>query len=344
MTSADRSGLDVVFVIDPIHTLLPGHDTSVALMEAAQLRGHRVLVTTAQELGFREGVAVARCAPVALRPAVLHDQRWVTDVEWYTLGEAVEYPLSDAAAIFMRTDPPVDAAYLRATYLLDLVDRARTLVVNSPAGLRDANEKLFGLRQADLMPPTLVTSDRAQIADVVRLWGRAVLKPTDAMAGRGILMLCPDDPNLASILDTATERGAVQVVVQQWVATADSGDRRLIVLDGEPLGVIRRVAEGDDFRCNMAAGAGVRADVITVADRRLCEKLAPHLRALGLYLVGLDIIGGWLTEVNVTSPTGVREIDALSGSHLAHDVIAWAERSCPQGVRYSQQPTREHGR
>lgn len=330
-TSAGPPDLDLVFVIDPIDSLQPGHDTSVALMEAAQLRGHRVLITTAEELSFVTGVAMARCTPVTLRPAVLHDRRWVTDARWYDLGEPFDYALSAAAVVFLRTDPPVDANYLRATYLLDLVDRTRTLVVNSPAGLRDANEKLFGLREPDLMPPTLVTADRAQIREAVHRWGRAVLKPTDAMAGRGILMLCPDDANLPSILDSATERGTVHVVVQQWVATADSGDRRVIVLDGEPLGVIRRVAEGEDFRCNMAAGAGVRADLVTLADQLLCERLAPHLRALGLYFVGLDIIGDWLTEVNVTSPTGVREIDALSGTQLAHDVIAWAERACPQG-------------
>jgi glutathione synthase len=339
--TTSAGGFDVVFVVDPMNTLLPGHDTSVALMEAAQLRGHRVLVTTAADLSFRDGAARARCTPVTVRPAVLHDRRWVTDVEWYTEGAAFDYPLTDAAIVFMRTDPPVDGAYLRATYLLDLVDRARTLVVNSPAGLRDANEKLFGLRQADLMPPTLVTADRDQIRDAVRRWGRGVLKPTDAMAGRGILMLSVDDPNLCSILDSATERGTLQVVVQQWVATPDSGDRRLIVLNGEPLGVVRRVADGDDFRCNMAAGAAVRADSVTVADRLLCERLAPHLRALGLYLVGLDIIGDWLTEVNVTSPTGVREIDALSGTHLAHDIVAWAEQACPRYVTADVTPAQQ---
>lgn len=331
--------LDFVFVIDAIETLLPGHDTSVALMEAAQLRGNRVLITTASQLAVHAGVAMASCTPVTLRPAVLHEGRWVTDAEWFSLETPQDYPLSRAAVLFMRTDPPVDAAYLRATYLLDLIDPTRTLLVNSPSGVREANEKLFGLRLAELMPTTVVTADRSHIRDAVRSWGRAVLKPTDGMAGRGILVLDPEDPNLASILDSATERGRTQVVVQRWIDNVDAGDRRIIVVDGEPLGVIRRVAGGGDFRCNMAAGAAVVADVVTAADRVLCEQLAPHLLRHGLHFVGLDVIGGWLTEVNVTSPTGVREIDALTGSTLAQDVIAWAESTCPQGVKQKERIT-----
>lgn len=322
--------LDFVFVIDGIADLIPNHDTSVALMEAAQHRGHRVLVTTASELSYGLGEAWAYCTPVTLRPAVLHDEKWLVDPEWFSLGDAQRYRLSDAAVLFMRTDPPVDAAYLRATYLLDLVDESQTLVVNSAAGVRNANEKLFGLHVPELMPPSVVTADRAQLVETVRTWGHAVLKPTDGMAGRGILVLQPDDPNLVSILDSATERGQTQVVVQQWIDGVDAGDRRVIVLDGIPIGVVRRVATGDDFRCNMATGAAPVADTVTDEDRALCERLAPYLELHGLRFVGLDLIGGWLTEVNVTSPTGVREIDALSGTQLAHQIIEWAEASCPR--------------
>ncbi|HSV39991.1 MAG TPA: glutathione synthase [Nocardioidaceae bacterium] len=322
--------MDFVFVIDEISTLLPGHDTSVALMEAAQLRGHRVLVTTAPGLEYRNGTAMAPCTPVQLRPAVLHEHRWVTDPQWYTAGEPLDYRLSDASVLFMRVDPPVDDAYLRATFLLDLVDRSQTLVVNSPSGLREANEKLFGLQVDGLMPPTVVTADRGHIRETVEQWGRAVLKPTNCMAGRGILILDPDDPNLASLLDNATERGTVQVVVQQWVERVHEGDRRVIVLDGQPIGVVRRVAQPGDFRCNMATGAAAVADTVTDADLSLCDRLAPYLRLHGLTLVGLDVIGDWVTEINVTSPTGVREIDALSGSHLSNSIIEWAESNCPR--------------
>jgi glutathione synthase len=326
--------MDFVFVIDNISGLQPGHDTSVALMEAAQLHGHRILVTTAARLGFADGRAAALCRPVTLRPAVLHESRWIADPEWFTLGPRSLYQLADAAVVFMRTDPPVDAQYLRATYLLDLVDATRTLMINSPSGVRNANEKLFALRVPGLGPPTLVTADRSAIRDVVAGWGRAVLKPTDGMAGRGILVLEPDDPNLASILDTATGRGQVQVVVQRWLPESAYGDRRVIVLDGRPVGVVRRIARAaGEFRCNMAAGATAVADAVTQRDHEICAGLAPLLRENGLPFVGIDVIGDRLTEVNVTSPTGIREIDALTGSHLAGDVIAWAEDRCRASAR-----------
>jgi glutathione synthase len=315
--------MDFVFVIDEIASLQPGHDSSVALMEAAQLLGHRVLATTSSDLSFTAGQATALCRQVMLRPAVLHDRQWMVDPEWFTVTEPALCRLGDADAIFIRTDPPVDTEYLRATYLLDLVDAASTVMVNSPAGVRNANEKLFALRRPELCPPTLVTADRQQIRDTVAAWGRAVLKPTDGMAGRGILILEPTDPNLVSILDTATDRGRAQVVIQQWLTECSDGDRRVIVLDGRPVGAIRRVAPAGDFRCNMATGALPIADVVTARDREICAALAPLLREYGLPFVGLDVIGGLLTEVNVTSPTGLREIDALTGSNLANDVISW---------------------
>lgn len=317
--------LDFVFVVDELASLQPAHDSSVALMEAAQLLGHRVLVTTAAELGYADGHPTALCRQVTLRPAVLHDGHWLADPEWFAVTDPTptRYDLDGADAVFLRTDPPVDAQYLRATYLLDLLDPGRTVMVNSPSGARDANEKLFALRCPELVPPTVVTADRQQIRDTAERWGRAVLKPTDGMAGRGILILDPADPNLASILDTATERGHVQVVVQQWIPECGAGDRRVIVLDGRPVGAIRRVARAGEFRCNMAAGAAVVADTVTDRDRDICAALRPLLRQYGLPFVGIDVIGDYLTEVNVTSPTGLREIDALTGSTLAMDTIVW---------------------
>lgn len=318
--------MDIVFVVDPVETLLPAHDTSVALMEAAQRRGHRVLVTTASGLAYVEGHARAPCRPAQLQSVSLVGGQWVAEPDWFSLGAVIDYRLSDAGVVFMRTDPPVDDDYIRATYLLDLIDPTSTLIVNSPAGLRNANEKLFGLAVAELMPATVVTAHRPTIVDAVSRWGRGVLKPTDCMAGRGILLLDPADPNLPSILDSATDRGRRQVVVQAWVAGVEgSGDRRVIVLDGQPLGAVRRMAAGRDFRCNMAAGAAPLADTVTARDREICDRLAPLLTAHGLSFVGLDVIADVLTEINVTSPTGVREIDALTGSALADDIIAWTE-------------------
>ena len=318
--------LDLVFVIDPIASLNAAHDTSVALMESAQARGHRVLVTTMPQLGVRDARAIAPCTPVHLRPATLRDGRWHARPDWFVTDAPETRFLDGADAVFVRTDPPVDAAYLRGTFVLDLVDRRRTVLVNEPAGLRDANEKLFGLRFPELCPDTAVTADVAEIVDLVRRWGKAVVKPTDGMAGRGIMILRPDDPNLRSILEVATTRGRDQVVVQRFLPESVDGDRRVIVLDGIPIGAVRRVARGGEFRCNMAAGAAVVADSVTPRDKEICARIADELATHGLVFVGIDVIGDRLTEINVTSPTGVREIDAFAGTRLSDAVIAWVER------------------
>ncbi|KJF19157.1 MULTISPECIES: glutathione synthase [unclassified Rhodococcus (in: high G+C Gram-positive bacteria)] len=335
-----RSGLrmDFVFIADPLTTLKPAHDTTIALMEAVQLAGHRVLATTIGELGIDGGYAFARCREVTLRPAVLSENMWIADTDWYTTDVPFRLRLDEVAAIFMRTDPPVDGKYLRATFILDLVDPAKTMLINSPSGLRDANEKLFALRMPELGPPTLVSSDRDEICETVSSWGTSVLKPTDGMAGRGIMLLRPDDPNLHSILDTATDRGVNHVVVQQFIPdVVTEGDRRVIVLEGRPIGSVRRIVDrgGTEFRCNMATGARVVPDTLTARDREICNAIGPELVRRGLVFVGIDVIGGQLTEVNVTSPTGIREIDALSGTHLAADIIAWAIARCAkmQGER-----------
>lgn len=319
--------LRVVVVADPLPTLQPGHDTTVALMEAAQARGHQVLVTGPQELRVRGGRAVAACRPVTLVPATLRGGRWRAAAHWWQAGTGRDVRLDDVDVVAMRVDPPFDAAYLRATYLLDQVDARRVVLVNDPTGLRQANEKLFVLRFPELTPDTLVTADVTEAAAVVHGWGRAVLKPTDGMGGRGVVCLRRDDVNLHSLLETATGRGRTHVVVQRWVPeAAEQGDRRVIVLDGEPVGAVRRVAARGEFRCNMAAGAAVAADVVTPVDKQICAAMGPELNRLGLVLVGIDVIGDRLTEVNVTSPTGVREIDALCGTRLADRVVEHLER------------------
>ena len=320
--------LTIVVVADPLDALIPAHDTTVAIMEAAQARGHRIMVTTIDALSVRDGHAAARCRAVDITPARLGDGRWTAPSPWYRAGPPLDVCLDQADVLLMRTDPPVDTRYLRATYLLDCVDPRRTLLINDPRGLREANEKLFTLRFAGLVPDTLVSASLAELAGAVRCWGRAVLKPTDAMAGRGILMLRPDDVNLRSALEISTDRGRNQVILQRWVPAAADGDRRVIVLDGEPVGGIRRVAVAGEFRCNMAAGAAVLADSIGARDKEICDALRPELARLGIVLAGIDVIGDYLTEVNVTSPTGVREIDALCGAGLARLIVEHIEQRC----------------
>lgn len=320
--------LELLFVVDPVGTLNAGHDTSVAMMESAQARGHRVAVTTMSELGVVDGRAVAACRSIRVRPATLSGGHWTAAPDWFDLGPPERRVLDDLDAVFVRTDPPVDAAYLRATYILDLVDPGHTAVVNAPGGLRHANEHLFALQFPELGPPTVVSADLAEIVAATNDWGTAVLKPTEGMAGRGILLLRPDDPNLTSILETATARGRDQVVVQRYLPECADGDRRVIVLAGTPIGVVTRVADDvpGEFRCNMACGARVVADAVTPRDKEICDVLAPRLAELGLVFVGLDVIGDRLTEINVTSPTGVREIDAFSGRRLSDQIVEWVER------------------
>jgi glutathione synthase len=322
----NRRPLNLVFVIDPIESLNAAHDTSVAMMESAQARGHRILVTTMAQLGVCHARAIAVCTPVRLHPATLEDGRWHARPDWYSASPPERWVLDNADAVFVRTDPPVDAAYLRGTFILDLVDQRRTMLINGPAGLRHANEKLFSLQFPELCPDTVVTSDIGEIVDVTRCWGKAVVKPTDGMAGRGILLLRPDDPNLRSILEAATVRGRDQVVVQRFIPESVEGDRRVIVLDGAPIGVVRRVASRNEFRCNMAAGASVVADSVTPRDKEICTRIADQLAAHGLIFVGIDVIGDYLTEINVTSPTGVREIDAFAGTRMSESVMAWVEQ------------------
>lgn len=315
------TGLRMLFVVDPLDGLLPAHDTSVALMEAAQADGHEVLATTMRELSVVDGGAVARAVRVTVDPCRVVDGRFVAPRQWYRAEPVGDVALADVDVVLVRTDPPVDADYLRGTYVLDAARAPRTLLVNDPRGLREVNEKLYTLRYPDLVPETVVRADLDGLRDTVARWGRAVLKPTDAMAGRGILLLRDDDPNLASLLELSTGRGQSHVILQRFVPEAVDGDRRVIVVDGEPVGAIRRVAAGTEFRCNMAAGATVLPDAVTSRDKEICDTLAPDLRALGIVLAGLDVIGDRLTEVNVTSPTGAREIEALTGAPVARVVV-----------------------
>ena len=314
-------GLKFLVVADPLPTLVPAHDTSVAFMEAAQAAGHEVLFTTMRDLSIVGGRAVARASRVTVTPCALRHGRYQAVKRWWRQDDVQTVSVPEMDIVLVRTDPPVDADYLRGTYVLDAARSSRTLLVNDPRGLREVNEKLFTLRYPDLIPETLVSAELGELASTASAWGTAVLKPTDAMAGRGVLLLRANDPNLRSILELSTARGRSHVILQRFVPEASEGDRRVIVIDGEPVGSVRRVASGNEFRCNMAAGARTLPDAVNTRDKQICEILAPELRSLGIVLAGLDVIGDRLTEVNVTSPTGVREIEALSAVPVARIVI-----------------------
>ncbi len=311
------------FILDPIARLDPGHDTTVAFMEAAQQLGHEVWITQIEDLSIIKNQAWATLQAVTLNPVKLIDGLWRAEKEWFELGEKKLMPLAEMQAVFMRKDPPVNTPYLYATYILDLVDPTKTLVVNNPQGIRAANEKVYALNFGGVIPTTIVTSQKSVVREFVEEKGAAVIKPLGGKAGEGILFLPKGDRNFNSLLEISTKQGTEPVMVQEFLPAAKDGDKRLIVLDGEPIGAVNRIPTGDDFRGNMAVGGRIAQVDITERDRQIAATVAPKLKEDGLHFVGLDIIGGNLTEVNVTSPTGVREADRLDGLSLGKKVMEW---------------------
>ena len=315
--------MKLAFIIDPIYQLDPGHDTSVALMEAAQILGHEVWVTGANLLSVVESKAWAVVERVQLKPVQLVNGRWVAEPIWYQLSDRTFMPLENLDAVFMRTDPPVTVPYLYATYVLDYIDSAKTLVINNPQGIRAANEKMYALQFTKAIPETIVSPDKQFIRKFVQSKGAAILKPLGNKAGEGILYLEASDRNFNSIVELSTLQGRVPVMVQEYLPAAKEGDKRIILLNGEPIGALNRISTASDFRNNMAAGGTVAQTEITPREQTICQAIAPTLLRDGLFFVGIDVIGGYLTEINVTSPTGIREIDRLEGTCLGEQVMQW---------------------
>jgi glutathione synthase len=305
-----------VYVMDPMAGILPDKDTTFAFQRAAQTRGHTALHCLTRDLYFHENDLFAR-----VRPVTVSDQ-----TPYYSLGETSELRLAEADAIFIRKDPPFDRNYLYATLLLEQV-RGRTLLVNDPRGIRDANEKLYSLHFARFAPKSLVTSDRAKILSFVeQMGGKGVIKPLDGAGGSGVLLLEQADKNRKAIVDLLTSEGRRLILVSEYLPAVRQGDKRILLLDGESIGAINRVPKPDDLRSNIHVGGGVEPTSVTREELAVIEAMASKLRADGLHFVGIDMIGGKLTEVNVTSPTGIQELSRHVGRDVAADVIAWVER------------------
>jgi glutathione synthase len=314
------TSLRIGFLIDPIETLIVGHDTSLAFMLECQRRGHEVHYFEQNSLGYREGRVRAAARRVELRRA---------KGDHYRVIEESSLDLSALDAIFLRKDPPVDVEYLHATQLVELA--RGPLILNDPAALRDANEKLYVLRYPELIPRTLVSRNLVELRGFLReLGGEMVVKPVDGFAGRGVLHLRDSDRNLNSLLELATAGGRVAIVAQQYLSASREGDKRIVLLNGEPLGAMLRIPLENDVRGNLAAGGRSAKSALTDRDREICRALAADLRRRGLYFVGLDVIGGYLTEVNVTSPTGIEEINAFDEIVVERQVIDFVERSRSQ--------------
>lgn len=321
--------MKLAFIIDPIERLDPGHDTSVAMMESAQILGHEVFVTRSEQLGVIESRAYGWLRSLQIKPVKQEGDRWVSEPDWYALGESVWRPLEEMDAVFMRQDPPVTVPYLYVTYILDYVDPQKTQVINSPAGLRAANEKMYALQFTKAIPETIVSTDKQVIREAVERWGAGVLKPLGGKGGEGILFLEGGDRNFNSIVEVSTRQGQEPVMVQAYLPAAKEGDKRIILLNGKPIGAVNRVPTGKEFRGNMAVGGRSDKTELTERDLDICQQVAPALRRDGLIFVGLDIIGDYMTEVNVTSPTGIREIDRLNDVRLGNQVVEWVEKNAP---------------
>jgi len=311
--------LNVVVVMDPIGSIQVAKDTSFALLLEAQRRGHQVHVAGIGDLSIQQGRAHIRAAAVTVRD----DPR-----DWFTAQAPQTRPLAGFDVAFMRSDPPVDAAYLHATQILGLAQREGLCVVNDPAGLRDLNEKLAALLFPQCCPPTVVSADPAMLKAFVAEHGHCVLKPLDGMGGRSIFRAHASDPNLNVILETLTGEGVQFAMAQTYLPEIAQGDKRILLLDGEPVPYsLARIPQGDEFRGNLAAGGRGEGRPLSERDRWIAAQVGPELRRRGMRLVGLDVIGDWLTEVNVTSPTCVRELDAQYGLNIAGDLFTRIEAS-----------------
>lgn len=306
----------LLYIMDPVESILPDKDTTFAFLQGGERRGHDNYHAELRDLYVSQGevrVRARRARTTAATPCV-------------ALADGAEdAAVADFHAVLIRKDPPFDAAYLYATLLLERA-RGKTLIVNDPRGLREANEKLYALNFAEFTPRTLVSADREQLLQFVeQVGGQAVIKPLDGAGGSGVLGLTQGDRNARGIVDLLTHEGRQLAMIQEYLPAVRVGDKRVLLLDGEPLGAILRVPRNDDLRSNIHVGGSVVPAELTAREHDMVRAIAPRLRQDGLIFVGLDVIGERLTEVNVTSPTGIQQLARFSASKPEEKVIAWIE-------------------
>ena len=296
--------------MDPIGSIKPAKDTTLAMLLAAQQRGWELLYAEQKDLFLRDGVASARMRKVSVRDDLKN---------WYDLGEASVAKLSEVDVILMRKDPPFDMEFIYTTYILERAELEGVLVVNRPQGLRDMNEKVFTAWFPQCCAPTLITRDMPDMHAFLREHSRIVCKPLDGMGGRSIFVVDSGDKNANVIFETLTQHGSRFAIVQRYIPDiVATGDSRVLVIDGEPAPfALARIPSEADNRGNLAAGARGEGRELNDRDRWLVAQIGPTLRERGMLFVGLDVIGGYVTEINVTSPTGVRELDKQFGTQIA---------------------------
>jgi glutathione synthase len=306
----------LLYIMDPVESILPDKDTTFAFFRGAERRGHENFHAELSAVYVARGEVRARVRRVSLSDAA----------PFVALADGPQdLSLGEFDAVLIRKDPPFDQAYLHTTLLLEHA-RGKTLLVNDPRGLRDANEKLYALNFPEFTPRTVVSANREQLLDfAAEVGGKAVIKPLDGAGGFGVLALSQGDRNARAIVDMLTHEGKQLAIIQEYLPAVRVGDKRVLLLDGEPLGAILRIPRADDLRSNIHVGGGVAPAELTPAELAMVKAMAPRLRADGLVFVGLDVIGEKLTEVNVTSPTGIQQLGRFAKSHPEDDVIAWIE-------------------
>jgi glutathione synthase len=299
--------LTVAIQMDPIEKIDIAGDSTFALALEAQSRGHTLLYYGPRELTFRDGAVSAVVKPLSVR---------AKQGDHFTLGAPERLDLAKTDVVLMRQDPPFDMAYITATHVLERL-QPKTLVVNDPAHVRNAPEKLFVTEFKDLMPPTLITSDRAEIAAFRAEHQDIILKPLYGNGGAGVFRVKADDENLGALLEMFTVFYREPVIVQRYVPEVRQGDKRIILVDGEFAGAINRVPAKGEARSNMHVGGRPEATTLTAREKGICAALAPELKRRGLIFTGIDVIGNYLTEINVTSPTGIQEVKRFGGADIA---------------------------
>ncbi len=312
-----------LFIVDPLDGLSVDADTSIVLMRDAARRGHQVLTCEVAGLSVGPGGApIASCREIEL-----------TDRDpWYRAKPSRSSALAEFDVVWMRKDPPYDLNFFFVTHLLSLVPRP-SLVVNDPAGLREVTEKLFTLRYPDLVPESLVSRRIDELlAFREKLGGEMIIKPLEGCGGEGVFHLTAGDRNANVILETATRHGTRYQIAQRYLPEVRNGDKRVIVVEGEPVGAVLRVPQHWETRANFHVGGSAERAAVSARDLEICARIGPDLRRLGIVLAGIDVIGDWLTEVNVTSPTGIQEINHLDGVRLETAVVdaalaRWADRA-----------------
>jgi len=310
----------LVVVMDPIEAIKPAKDSTLAILLAAQARGWELFYAEQKHLYLRDGVAFGRLAPLK----VFDDSK-----VWFTRGEAVPGRLGDYNVILMRKDPPFDTEYIYSTYILDRAEIQGALVCNRPRGLRDMNEKVYTAWFPECCAPTLISRDMHDMSEFLREHGKAVCKPLHGMGGRSIFVLEQGDKNRNVVFETLTDYGTRYAIVQRYLPEiVTAGDCRVILVDGEPVPfALQRMPDADDHRGNLAAGARAESRPLNDRDRWLCSVIGPKLKAAGMTFVGLDVIGDFVTEINVTSPTGIRELDKKHGVDVGGMLVSAISRS-----------------